>query len=138
MVSKKEKPSQPILLFDGVCNMCNSLVMFVIKHDKKAVFKFASLQSEVGQSILKNLDLPLNDFDSFYFIDGDNYYTKSSAGLKVLKNLGGAWKFFYPLIIVPKPLRDLIYGYIAKNRYKWFGKKDECMIPSPDMKKRFL
>lgn len=138
MPSKKEKDIQPVLLFDGVCNMCNSLVIFVIRNDKKGRFKFASLQSVQGQQLLKNFSLSTNEFDTFYFIQGNRYYTKSSAGLNVLKGLDGPWKLLYPLILVPKPLRDSIYSFVAKNRYKWFGKKEACMLPSPEMKKRFL
>ena len=128
----------PILLFDGVCNLCNSMVTFVIKRDKEGIFKFASLQSEVGQAILKELSLPLDQFDSFYYVDDKKLYTKSTAALKVAKELDGAWKLFYPLIIIPKPLRDIVYSFIAKNRYRWFGRKDQCMLPNPEMKKRFL
>ncbi|TYS70705.1 thiol-disulfide oxidoreductase DCC family protein [Sutcliffiella horikoshii] len=128
----------PILLFDGVCNLCNSMVTFVIKHDKEANFKFASLQSEGGQTILKEHSLPLDQFDSFYYVDSKKLYTKSTAALKVAKELDGAWKLLYPLIIIPKPLRDIVYSFIARNRYRWFGKKDQCMLPNPEMKKRFL
>ncbi|WP_226681131.1 thiol-disulfide oxidoreductase DCC family protein [Sutcliffiella horikoshii] len=128
----------PILLFDGVCNLCNSLVTFVIKRDQEATFKFASLQSEVGQTILKEHSLPLDHFDSFYYVEGKKLFTKSTAALKVAKELDGAWKLFYPLIIIPKPLRDLVYSFVAKNRYRWFGKKNQCMLPNPEMKKRFL
>ncbi|KPB04421.1 thiol-disulfide oxidoreductase DCC family protein [Bacillus sp. CHD6a] len=127
-----------ILLFDGVCNLCNALVPFVIQRDKGSTFKFASLQSEVGQTILKEHSLPVDQFDSFYFVDGNKLYTKSTADLKVAKNLDGGWKLFYPLILIPKPIRDMIYSFIAKNRYRWFGKKDQCMLPNPEMKKRFL
>ncbi|WP_339145713.1 MULTISPECIES: thiol-disulfide oxidoreductase DCC family protein [unclassified Sutcliffiella] len=128
----------PILLFDGVCNLCNSMVTFVIKRDKKATFKFASLQSDVGQNILKEHSLPMTEFDSFYYVEGKRIFTKSSAALKVAKELDGAWKLFYPLILIPKPLRDIVYSYVAKNRYRWFGKKDQCMLPNPEMQKRFL
>ncbi|MCM3616369.1 thiol-disulfide oxidoreductase DCC family protein [Sutcliffiella horikoshii] len=128
----------PILLFDGVCNLCNSMVTFVIKHDPKAKFKFASLQSEIGQHILKEHSLSTDHFDSFYYIDGNKAFTKSTAALKLAKNLDGAWKLLYPLIIIPKPLRDIIYSFVAKNRYRWFGKRNECMLPNPEMKKRFL
>lgn len=127
-----------ILLFDGVCNLCNALVTFVIQRDKGATFKFASLQSEVGQTILKEHSLPLGQFDSFYFVEGNKLFTKSTAALKVAKKLDGPWKLFYPLILIPKPIRDMIYSFIAKNRYRWFGKKDQCMLPNPEMKKRFL
>jgi len=129
---------QPILLFDGVCNLCNSMVTFVIKRDQEAIFKFASLQSEAGQTILKEHSLPLDQFDSFYYVEGKKLFTKSTAALKVAKELDGAWKLFYPLIIIPKPLRDIVYSIVAKNRYRFFGKKDQCMLPNPEMKKRFL
>ncbi|WP_237661949.1 thiol-disulfide oxidoreductase DCC family protein [Sutcliffiella horikoshii] len=128
----------PILLFDGVCNLCNSMVTFVIKRDQKATFKFASLQSDVGQHLLREYSLPMEEFDSFYFVDGKKIYTKSSAALKVAKELDGAWKLFYPLILIPKPLRDIVYSYVAKNRYRWFGKRNQCMLPNPEVKKRFL
>jgi predicted DCC family thiol-disulfide oxidoreductase YuxK len=131
-------PQHPVLLFDGVCNMCNALVIFVIKRDKEAKFKFASLQSEIGQNLLKEHHLPSDHYDSFYYIHNGKLFSKSTAGLKVLKGLGGPWKFLYPFIIVPKRVRDSIYTFIAKNRYKWFGKKDQCMLPTPEMQKRFL
>ncbi len=127
-----------ILLFDGVCNLCNGIVQFTIQRDPKGKFKFASLQSESGQSLLKQFGLPTNDFDSFVFINGNNYFLKSSAGLHVLKELGGVWKVFYIFIIIPRPLRDFIYNIIAKTRYKIFGKRDTCMIPTPELKQRFL
>jgi len=127
-----------ILLFDGVCNLCNSIVQFTIKRDSKGKFKFASLQSESGQAMLKKLGLPIDDFDSFVFIHQDKYFLKSSAGLHVLKELGGVWKLFYVFIILPKPLRDFIYNIIAKTRYSVFGKRDTCMVPTQDIKHRFL
>jgi predicted DCC family thiol-disulfide oxidoreductase YuxK len=127
-----------ILLFDGVCNLCNSIVQFTIKRDPKEKFKFASLQSESGQALLKKFGLPTDDFDSFVFINGDKYFLKSSAGLHVLKELGGVWKLFYVFIIFPRPLRDFVYNIIAKTRYKIFGKRGTCMIPTPRLKQRFL
>lgn len=128
----------PILLFDGVCNLCNSTVLFTLKRDSKAKFKFAALQSEPGQALLKKFNLPLDHFDSFVLITGDKYYLKSTAGLHVLKKLGGVWKLFYILIIFPRPLRDFVYDIIAKWRYRIFGKRDVCMIPSPEIEQRFL
>ena len=127
-----------ILLFDGVCNLCNSIVQFTIKRDPKGKFKFASLQSKSGQALLKKFDLPTDDFASFVLIKGDNYFLKSSAGLHVLKELGGVWKLFYISIIFPRPLRDFIYNIIAKTRYRIFGKRDTCMVPTQDIKIRFL
>ena len=127
-----------ILLFDGVCNLCNSMVQFTIRRDPNGKFKFASLQSESGQVLLKKFGLPLDDFDSFVLINGDKYFIKSSAGLHVLKELGGVWKLFYVLIVFPRPLRDFIYNLIAKTRYRIFGKRDTCMVPTQEIKQRFL
>jgi predicted DCC family thiol-disulfide oxidoreductase YuxK len=131
-------PTPPyILFFDGVCNLCNRSVQFVIKRDAKAKFRFASLQSESGQALLQKFRLPLNDFSSFVLIKGDTCYLRSTAGLHVLKELGGGWKLFYALIIIPRPLRDIIYSLVARTRYKVFGKCDTCMVPTPEQRDRF-
>lgn len=127
-----------ILLFDGVCNFCDGTVQFVLKHDKKEAFSFASLQSEAGQSLLRKHGLPLEDYDSFVYLDEGKVHTKSTAALRVLKELGGIYRALYLLIAVPKPIRDAVYMMIAKNRYKWFGKKDACTLPSKEVRKRFL
>lgn len=127
-----------IILFDGVCNFCDSSVNFIIDRDKKNIFKFAALQSEKGQEILDCFNLPNDDFDSFVLIENDKVFKKSSAALKIANKLGGFWKIFYPLIIVPKFLRDFLYSLIANNRYKLFGKKDACRIPTPELKQKFL
>lgn len=129
---------QTILLFDGVCNLCHSLVTFVIRHDPHGNFRFASLQGNAGRILLKKFNLPSDDLDSFIYIAGDQYFAKSTAALKVCRDLGGLWQLLYPLILVPEPIRDIVYQWIAKNRYQWFGKKEACMIPSPDLKHRFL
>lgn len=126
-----------IILFDSECNFCDRSVQFIIKRDPEGYYKFASLQSDTGQKILKEYSVPDN-IDSFILIDNNRYYSKSSAALRVCKNLKGLWKLFYSLLIVPRPIRDFFYEIIAKNRYKWFGKKDSCMLPSPDIRKRFL
>lgn len=114
------------------------MVQFTIKRDPKGKFKFASLQSESGQTLLKKMGLPTDDPDSFVLIKGNSYLLKSSAGLHVLKELGGIWKFFYVFIFVPAPLRDFIYTGIARARYRIFGKRDTCMVPTPDIRQRFL
>jgi predicted DCC family thiol-disulfide oxidoreductase YuxK len=129
---------EPILLFDGVCHFCNHTVQFVIRHDKREKFRFAALQSSSGQKLLKKFDLPTNDFDSFVMITNNTFYTKSTAALQVCLVLGGLWRILYVLKVLPKPLRDGIYTILAKNRYKWFGKEESCMIPSPELRKRFL
>ena len=130
--------THPIILFDGICNLCNGAVQFVIKHDPEAMFHFASLQSEAGQTLLQQYNLPKNNFSSFVLIDDDKAYTKSTAALKVAKRLNGGVKLLYGFIIVPPFIRNAVYNTIAKNRYKWFGKKNECMIPTPALQSRFL
>jgi predicted DCC family thiol-disulfide oxidoreductase YuxK len=133
------KPSEePILLFDGVCHFCNHSVQFVIRHDKLEKFKFAALQSSAGQNLLQKHSLPTDDFDSFILIKNDKLYKKSTASLRLCLELGGLWRIFYLFVIIPLPLRDGIYNTIARNRYKWFGKRDKCMIPSSNIRKRFL
>ena len=130
--------SRPIVFFDGVCNLCNKSVQFIIKRDKKKKFLFASLQGKHGQELLKKNDLPNDALNSFLLLEGERLYTHSTGALRVLKHLGGGWKILYGFIFLPKLLRDPIYNIIARNRYKWFGKKDQCMIPEPGLKERFL
>ena len=129
---------QPIILFDGVCNFCNNAVNFVIKRDKKATIHFTPLQTDKGRALLMQYGLPINDMQTFIFIENGNAYTRSTAALKVCRYLKGIWPMCYGFIIVPKLIRDGIYNWIAKNRYKWFGVKPECMLPTPDIKARFL
>ena len=129
---------QPIILFDGVCNLCNGAVQFIIRHDKKNTFMFTSLQSETGQKLLAQYNLPLDELNSFILIENNKAYTRSTGALKVAKKLNGIFPMLYSFIIIPKILRDSIYDLVARNRYKWFGKKDECMIPTPQLKARFL
>jgi predicted DCC family thiol-disulfide oxidoreductase YuxK len=130
--------NKSIILFDGVCNLCNTLVNFIIKHDKKAYFKFASLQSDAAKEILLQYNSKKINLDSIILIENNAVYEKSTAALKISKNLTGGFKLLYALIIIPKFIRDWVYYFIAENRYKWFGKKESCMIPSPEIKSRFL
>ena len=130
--------TQPVILFDGVCNFCNSAVNFTLKRNSKADIFFAPLQSEAGQKLLQQHDLPPDDMKSFVFIENNTVYNRSTAALKVCSHLRGLWPLCYGFIIVPKFIRDGIYNWIAKNRYKWFGKKETCMIPTPEVKTRFL
>ena len=129
---------QPVILFDGICNLCNSAVQFIIRHDKKNQFLFTSLQSEAGQKLLAQYNLPANMLNSFILIENDKAYNRSTAALRIAKKLNGIIPWLYGFIILPKSVRDGIYNWVAKNRYKWFGKKDECMIPTPELKARFL
>lgn len=127
-----------IMLFDGVCNLCNRSVQFIIKRDKKQQFLFASLQGKTGQQLLQQFHLPANDLNSFILIEGDKVYKRSTGALRMLKALGGGWQLFYAFIIVPPFIRDGVYNWIARNRYKWYGKREECMIPTPELRQRFL
>jgi len=128
----------PIILFDGVCNFCNGAINFVLKQDKKDVFRFAPLQSEAGQKLLQQYNLSTAEFDSFVLIDNGKVYKKSAASLRVMNKLPWYWKEAQILRIIPTAFRDAIYDFIARNRYKWFGKKEQCMIPTPEMRSRFL
>ena len=133
-----ESSNEHIILFDGVCNLCNGLVKFIIKHDPKARFKFASLQSDAGQALLEKHKLSAKDFDSIIYLQDTSYYVKSSAVLHILKDMKGIWQLLYLTIITPSPIRDFAYSIIAKYRYKIFGKRTVCMIPTPDVKSRFI
>ncbi|MFE8695720.1 thiol-disulfide oxidoreductase DCC family protein [Cytobacillus sp. FJAT-53684] len=124
-------------MFDGECNFCDHSVQFIIKREKGALYKFAALQSEAGQALLKKYRVP-SEIDSIVLLDGDRCYFRSSAALRICKNLKGGWQLLYGLLIMPKPIRDYFYRILAKNRYKWFGKKDSCMIPPPEIRDRFL
>jgi predicted DCC family thiol-disulfide oxidoreductase YuxK len=130
--------SKPIILFDGICNLCNGAVQFVIKHDPEGKFLFASLQSEAGQEVLKQYNLPAGNFNSFILLQNEKVYNKSTAALKVARQIKGVWSWLYIFIVIPQFIRDAVYNWIAKNRYKWFGKKDVCMLPTPELKARFL
>ncbi len=127
-----------IILFDGVCNLCNSSVQFVLKRDKAAFYKFASLQSDTGRGLLERFDLPTDDYNSFVLIEDGRVFTKSTAALRVARNLDGWWRFLFVFIAIPRPVRDAVYGFIATNRYRMFGKRESCMIPKPEWKSRFL
>ncbi|MFT5836483.1 MAG: putative DCC family thiol-disulfide oxidoreductase YuxK [Sulfurimonas sp.] len=127
-----------IILFDGICNLCNASVNFIIKHDKNNLYLFSSLQSEIGQEYLEKYNLPLNNFDTFILIDENEFYTASTAALMITKNLSGFVRFLYPLIYIPKSIRDGLYRLLAKNRYFLFGKADVCKIPTDKDKNKFL
>ena len=130
--------NQSIILFDGVCNFCNSAVNFVIKRDKNNLIQFSPLQTEIAHELLARHKLPTEDMKSFIFIEEGKSYTQSTAALKVCKYLTGLWPLLYSFIIIPHFIRDGIYKWIAKNRYKWFGQKNECMIPTPELQRKFL
>jgi predicted DCC family thiol-disulfide oxidoreductase YuxK len=126
----------PIVLFDDVCQLCNASVQFIIARDPHAVFRFASLQSETGAALRQKFGVP--EVDSLVLLEDGRYYTKSSAALRICRRLVGAWKLFYIFWLIPKPLRDYVYDFVAKHRYQWFGKRDCCLMPTPDIRARFL
>lgn len=136
---KKIASNTPVLLFDGVCNLCNSAVQFCIKNDATGKIKFTPLQSDYGQHYLKKFDLDTEDFDTVVLVSNEQHYTKSDVPLQLAKHFDGwYWRLFLIFYIIPKFIRDAVYDFIAKNRYRWFGKKESCMMPTPDLKQRFL
>lgn len=124
-------------MFDGVCNLCSTSVQFIIKHDKKRQFRFASLQSPFGQAVLQHFNLPLNELNSFILLENDKIYTKSTGALKAAKKLDGLYSWMYVFIIVPRFIRNAVYDFVARNRYKWMGKKDACWLPTPALRELF-
>ena len=128
-----------VILFDGVCNLCNTSVQFVIKRDRKARFKFAPLQGELGRRVLAENNLPSIEFHSFVLLENGRMYQKSTAALRVAKALPGLWPLlYYVFILVPPFIRNTVYTWVAGNRYKWFGKQEACMVPTPELKSRFI
>lgn len=126
-----------IILFDGECNFCDASVQFIIKRDPKGYFQFAAQQSDIGVT-LRTKYAVADTLDSILVIDQHKVYNSSDAALHISKHLNGLWSLLYVLMIIPKPIRNLVYKFIAKNRYAWFGKKDGCMIPAPEIRNRFL
>jgi predicted DCC family thiol-disulfide oxidoreductase YuxK len=128
----------PVVLFDGVCNFCDATINFLIRQDPRAVLRFAPLQEPAGQRLLQQLNLPTNTFDTFLLLDAGRVYARSTAGLRVLRRLGGLWAGLYGFMLVPAFVRDGVYQLIARNRYRWFGRKDACMIPDAGVRGRFV
>ena len=128
-----------IILFDGVCNLCNSVVQFVIKRDANDIFCFASLQSEIGQQLISERNIDISKVDSVILIaPGIAYYVKSDAALQIGRHIRGYRTISKILNLIPRGLRNIVYDFIARNRYKWYGKKDQCMVPTPELKGKFL
>ena len=138
-----------VVLFDGVCNFCDASVNFVIEHDHEGYFKFAPLQSEAGKELSATYGLAskvrdsrpadnLIPIDSVILVEDGKAYTHSTAALRIARKLGGIWSFLYAFIVIPRPIRDFFYSLFARYRYRVFGRKDECMLPSPEVRKKFL
>jgi len=131
--------NKEIILFDGVCNLCNGAVLFIIKRDRDDVFRFVSLQSELGKEIIRYIGVDVSKTDSIvWYKPGEAYYYKSDAALMIINHFGGIWGLLNVFKIIPASLRNLFYDFIAKNRYNWFGKKESCMIPTPELQQKFL
>jgi predicted DCC family thiol-disulfide oxidoreductase YuxK len=128
----------PILLFDGVCNLCNASVQWILNRDHKGQFRFAALQSATGQQFLLRHGLSAKDFNTAVVVDGEQIFLRSDAALEIVRRLGGFWRLLYIFKIVPRPLRNAVYNLVARNRYRWFGHREECMLPRPEWKERFL
>jgi predicted DCC family thiol-disulfide oxidoreductase YuxK len=136
-VTKIQIPDS-LILFDGVCNLCSALVQFVIRHDPAAKFRFAAIQSEIGKEIFQGHGLDPADLQTFVFIANGRMFVRSDAAIEVLSRCGGAWRLFTIFRLVPRMVRDSSYSFIARNRYRWFGRKEVCMIPTAEIKERFL
>ena len=132
------EPAHPLVLFDGVCNLCAGVVRFVIERDREARFRFAPLQSELGRAQQREHGIDPDALATFVLIDAEGAATRSTAVLRILRWLGAPWRWLYPLRFVPRPLRDALYGVVARNRYRWFGRRDDCLVPTAELRSRFL
>jgi predicted DCC family thiol-disulfide oxidoreductase YuxK len=132
------KTNHPIVLFDGVCNFCNGSINLIIRRDRSKIFRFAPLQSETGAKVLRQFGLPPDSVETIVLVEDDGCYTRSTAALRIVRRLGGPWSILYVLSVIPAAARDIVYDLIARNRYRWFGRKNACMIPTPDVRERFL
>lgn len=131
--------NKKIILFDGVCNLCDASVQFIIKHDKNDVFRFVAIQSELGQKIINYIGIDTSKTDSIILYEpGLSYYYKAEAAFLIARNLSGIYSLIGHLNFIPNLIKNSVYDYIAKNRYKWYGKKEACLIPTPQLKAKFL
>ena len=138
MTSRAGGPSNAIILFDGVCNFCNRSVRWIIRHDPRGYFRFAPLQSDTGAKLQQEFGLDPNALDTLVLIEGRRAFVKSTAALRILRRVRSGWRVVYALIVLPRPVRDFAYDWFARRRYRWFGKRDQCMVPSPGVRERFL
>jgi predicted DCC family thiol-disulfide oxidoreductase YuxK len=129
---------RPIVLFDGVCNLCNASVTFILDRDRRGLFAFAALQSEVGHDLLATHGLPPDAVATIVLIERGRAYTRSRAALRIARHLDGAWPLLFALSVVPTALTDRLYDLVAHNRYRWFGRRDACRVPTPELRARFL
>jgi predicted DCC family thiol-disulfide oxidoreductase YuxK len=130
--------ANPIVLFDGVCNLCSGSVQLILRHDPAGRFRFASLQSPAGQELLARFGIDPGAMDSVILVEGDRWFKESDAALRVARGMIGPWRMLWALRVIPRPLRDGLYRLIARNRYRWFGKQETCWLPTPELRERFL
>jgi len=136
--STEDPKESAIVLIDGVCHMCQGLTQFIIRRDPRGVFRFASLQSEIGQELLRQGGMSESSIDTMVLIEDGKYYTRSTGALRIARRLRFPWSLSYVFILIPPFLRNLVYRWVARNRYRWFGQSSECMIPTPEIRRRFL
>ncbi len=128
----------PLVLFDGVCSLCNGAVDFIIRHDQRGDIAFASLQSDVGRDAMVRTGHDPDALDTMVLVDGDGFWTRSDAALRIAGHMGGSWRVALALRIVPRFVRDAVYRVVARNRYRWFGKRESCRLPTPEERERIL
>lgn len=128
----------PVILFDGVCNLCNAAVNFIIDRDPESAFRFAPLQSDIGQALTEQCGIASDKIETMVLIEDGRCFVRSTAALRIARRLSGVWPMLSVLLVVPSPLRDAVYRVIARNRYRWFGQRDACRLPTPDLRSRFL
>ncbi|EOS55525.1 thiol-disulfide oxidoreductase DCC family protein [Paenibacillus barengoltzii] len=138
MSTQWDERNEHVILFDGVCHLCQGAVKFIIKHDPAGRFRFASLQSQAGSRLLRAAGAHEESLDSVVLIENGTYYIRSAAALRIARGLRSPWPLLYALIVVPKGLRDAVYRFIAKHRYRWFGKDETCLVPTRELRERFL
>ncbi|WP_010496583.1 thiol-disulfide oxidoreductase DCC family protein [Paenibacillus elgii] len=136
--SIRDEQTYSIIFYDGVCGFCQRVVQFILPRDVKGCFRFVAIQSNLGNKVLKQHGLDPEELSTFVLLEQGRVYTRSTAGLRVLRGLGGLWRLLYAFIAVPRPLRDVVYRLIANNRYRIFGRTDSCMLPKPHQRTRFL
>ena len=134
----QDQAARPTAIFDGVCNLCNSAVDWIVRHDPEARIVFAASQSAAGRALLDRFGATTSATDTFMLVDGGRLYSRSTAALRVARIVGFPWSLAAIFLVVPRPLRDLVYDFVARNRYRWFGKKETCRLPSPEERARFL
>jgi len=137
-VGEEGRDPAAVVLFDGVCNLCNASVHFIIDRDPAAYFRFASLQGENGQALLRRHGLSTSDFDTLVLVEGGKVHMRSGAALRIARRLRGAWPLLAFFWVVPSPVRDALYAWVSRNRYRWFGQEEACRLPTPELRARFL